>query len=138
MIHQKKKKKKQTFFHSHTCLLSNFLCILFSATLARFWQRKHISSNHFYCDELPGSAPSCSNTHLKQTQIFASAGFAVIASPLLVYYLNMFSTILEIQAAVHLKKCLNNKKSHLHDGIYCNIFQHVSNVVLKVRKVPSA
>nr|XP_009680899.1 PREDICTED: olfactory receptor 1038-like [Struthio camelus australis] len=71
--------------------------------------------NHFYCDDLPLLALSCSNTYTKEMLIFAFASFNVISSLLvvLVSYLLIFSTILKIHSAQGRKKAFSTCASHL-------------------------
>ena len=54
--------------------------------------------NHFYCDDLPLLALSCSDTHIKEILIFAFAGFDMIfsSSIVLTSYLFIITTILRI------------------------------------------
>ncbi|XP_075784923.1 olfactory receptor 8U3-like [Pelodiscus sinensis] len=71
--------------------------------------------NHFYCDDMPLLALSCSNTYLKQVLIFAFAGFDMIASSLIVLisYLFIFSTILRIRSAEGRHKAFSTCASHI-------------------------
>ncbi|XP_006263102.2 olfactory receptor 8U3-like [Alligator mississippiensis] len=71
--------------------------------------------NHFYCDDLPLLALSCSNIHTKQILIFAFAGFDMITSVLIVLisYLYIFSTILRINTVEQRYKAFSTCASHL-------------------------
>ncbi|XP_074854683.1 olfactory receptor 8U3-like [Carettochelys insculpta] len=71
--------------------------------------------NHFYCDDMPLLALTCSNTHTKQVLIFAFAGFDMITSSLIVLisYLFIFSTILRIRSTEGKRKAFSTCTSHL-------------------------
>ncbi|XP_064369379.1 olfactory receptor 8U3-like [Dromaius novaehollandiae] len=71
--------------------------------------------NHFYCDDLPLLALSCSNTYTKEMLIFAFASFDMISSLLivLVSYLYIFSTILKIPSTQGRQKAFGTCASHL-------------------------
>ncbi|XP_062434100.1 olfactory receptor 8U3-like isoform X2 [Rhea pennata] len=71
--------------------------------------------NHFYCDDLPLLALSCSNTYTKEMLIFAFGSFNIISSLLivLVSYLCIFSTIFKIQSTHGRQKAFSTCVSHL-------------------------
>jgi olfactory receptor len=56
--------------------------------------------NHFYCDDLPLLALSCSDTHIKEILIFAFSGFDMICSSsiVLISYLFIISAILRMRS----------------------------------------
>nr|XP_056706964.1 olfactory receptor 1038-like [Euleptes europaea] len=71
--------------------------------------------NHFYCDDLPLLALSCSDTTTKQILIYAFAGFDVICSLLIVLisYIFILSNILRIRSAQSRHKVFSTCSSHL-------------------------
>ncbi|XP_053138873.1 olfactory receptor 1038-like isoform X2 [Hemicordylus capensis] len=71
--------------------------------------------NHFYCDDLPLLALSCSNTNTKQILIYAFAGFDMICSFLIVLisYIYILSAILRIRSAQGRSKAFSTCASHL-------------------------
>ncbi|XP_074854223.1 olfactory receptor 8U3-like [Carettochelys insculpta] len=71
--------------------------------------------NHFFCDDMPLLALSCSSTHTKQVLIFAFGGFGMITSSLIVLisYLFIFSTILRIRSTEGKLKAFSTCTSHL-------------------------
>ncbi|XP_074853287.1 olfactory receptor 8U3-like [Carettochelys insculpta] len=71
--------------------------------------------NHFYCDDMPLLALSCSSTHTKQVLIFAFAGFGMITTSLIVLisYLFIFITILRIRSMEGKLKAFSTCTSHL-------------------------
>ncbi|XP_061468712.1 olfactory receptor 8U3-like [Rhineura floridana] len=71
--------------------------------------------NHFYCDDLPLLALSCSDTSTKQILIYAFAGFNIISSLLIVLisYTFIISAILRISSAQGRYKAFSTCASHL-------------------------
>ncbi|XP_007445537.1 olfactory receptor 1038-like [Python bivittatus] len=71
--------------------------------------------NHFYCDDLPLLALSCSDTSTKQILIYAFAGFDMIFSLLiiLISYMFILSAILRINSAQGRCKAFSTCASHL-------------------------
>ncbi|XP_074853283.1 olfactory receptor 8U3-like [Carettochelys insculpta] len=71
--------------------------------------------NHFFCDDMPLLALSCSSTHTKQVLIFAFAGFGMIVTSLIVLisYLFIFITILRIRSMEGKLKAFSTCTSHL-------------------------
>ncbi|XP_074852170.1 olfactory receptor 8U3-like [Carettochelys insculpta] len=92
-------------------------CVALLQTILTF-QLSFCSSNkinHFYCDDMPLMALSCSSTHTKQVLIFAFAGFDVITTSLIVLisYLFIFFTILRIRSTEGKCKAFSTCTSHL-------------------------
>ncbi|NWJ06837.1 O1038 protein, partial [Crypturellus undulatus] len=71
--------------------------------------------NHFYCDDLPLLALSCSSTYTKEMLIFAFASFTMISSLLvvLISYLHILAIVLKIHSAQGRQKALSTCASHL-------------------------
>ncbi|KAM9219818.1 olfactory receptor 8U3-like [Dugong dugon] len=71
--------------------------------------------NHFYCDELPLLALSCSDTHMKEILIFAFAGFDMIRSSsiVLISYIFIISAILRIRSTQGRRKAISTCGSHM-------------------------
>ncbi|XP_074853288.1 olfactory receptor 8U3-like [Carettochelys insculpta] len=71
--------------------------------------------NHFYCDDMPLLALSCSSTHTKQVLIFAIGGFGMIVTSLiiLISYLFIFITILRIRSMEGKRKAFSTCTSHV-------------------------
>ncbi|XP_048342247.1 olfactory receptor 1038-like isoform X2 [Sphaerodactylus townsendi] len=71
--------------------------------------------NHFYCDDLPLLALSCSDTSTKQILIYVFAGFDMICSLLIVLisYSFILSNILRIRSAQSRQKAFSTCSSHL-------------------------
>lgn len=71
--------------------------------------------NHFYCDDLPLLALSCSDTHMKEILIFAFAGFDMICSSSIVLtsYLFIIDTILRIHSTQGWHKAFSTCDSHM-------------------------
>ncbi|XP_062972948.1 olfactory receptor 8U3-like isoform X1 [Elgaria multicarinata webbii] len=71
--------------------------------------------NHFYCDDLPLLALSCSDTSTKQILIYAFAGFDMICSLLIVLisYTFILFAILRIRSAQGQHKTFSTCASHL-------------------------
>ncbi|XP_066487322.1 olfactory receptor 8U3-like [Tiliqua scincoides] len=71
--------------------------------------------NHFYCDDLPLLALSCSDTSTKQILIYAFAGFDMICSLLIVLisYIFILSAILRIRSTQGRLKAFSTCASHL-------------------------
>ncbi|XP_007957017.1 olfactory receptor 1038 [Orycteropus afer afer] len=71
--------------------------------------------NHFYCDDLPLLALSCSDTHRKEILIFAFAGFDMICSSLIVLisYIFIIAAILKIRSTQGRYKAISTCGSHM-------------------------
>ncbi|XP_023418409.1 olfactory receptor 8U3 [Cavia porcellus] len=71
--------------------------------------------NHFYCDDLPLLALSCSDTHVKEILIFAFAGFDMICSSsiVLISYLFIITAILRIRSTQGRRKAISTCGSHM-------------------------
>ncbi|XP_044540920.1 olfactory receptor 1038-like, partial [Gracilinanus agilis] len=71
--------------------------------------------NHFYCDDIPLIALSCSDTHVKEILIFAFAGFDMICSLLIVIisYVFIIATILRIRSTEGKLKAFSTCGSHI-------------------------
>ncbi|XP_009184310.3 olfactory receptor 5R1 [Papio anubis] len=71
--------------------------------------------NHFYCDDLPLLALSCSDTHMKEILIFAFAGFDMICSSSIVLtsYIFIIAAILRIRSTQGRHKAISTCGSHM-------------------------
>ncbi|XP_004869852.1 olfactory receptor 1038-like [Heterocephalus glaber] len=71
--------------------------------------------NHFYCDDVPLMALSCSDTSLKEILIFIFAGFNMISSliTVLISYLYIVAALLRIQSTKGRRKAFSTCASHL-------------------------
>ncbi|CAH6788382.1 olfactory receptor 1038 [Phodopus roborovskii] len=71
--------------------------------------------NHFYCDDVPLMALSCSDTSIKEILIFIFAGFNMISSltTVLISYLYIVAAILRIQSTEGRYKAFSTCVSHL-------------------------
>ncbi|XP_012309728.2 olfactory receptor 8J1 [Aotus nancymaae] len=71
--------------------------------------------NHFYCDNVPLLALSCSDTYLPETVIFVSAATNVVGSLIivLVSYFNIALSILKIRSSEGRKKAFSTCVSHM-------------------------
>ncbi|XP_070343332.1 olfactory receptor 8U3 [Equus asinus] len=71
--------------------------------------------NHFYCDDLPLLALSCSDTHMKEILIFAFAGFDMICSSSIVLtsYIFIIAAILRIHSTQGRRKAISTCGSHM-------------------------
>ncbi|XP_004717912.1 olfactory receptor 1038 [Echinops telfairi] len=71
--------------------------------------------NHFYCDDLPLLALSCSDTHVKEILIFAFAGFDMICSSsiVLISYIFIIAAILRIRSNQGRRKVMSTCGSHM-------------------------
>ncbi|XP_027715757.1 olfactory receptor 1038-like [Vombatus ursinus] len=71
--------------------------------------------NHFYCDDIPLLALSCSDTHVKEILIFAFAGFDMISSLLIVIisYVFIIGAILRIHSTEGRLKAFSTCGSHM-------------------------
>ena len=71
--------------------------------------------NHFYCDDLPLLALSCSDTRMKEILIFAFAGFDMICSSSIVLtsYLFIITAILRIRSTQGRLKAISTCGSHM-------------------------
>ncbi|XP_002755310.3 olfactory receptor 8U3 [Callithrix jacchus] len=71
--------------------------------------------NHFYCDDLPLLALSCSDTHMKEILIFAFAGFDMICSSSIVLtsYIFIIAAILRIRSTQGRHKAISTCSSHM-------------------------
>ncbi|XP_066216553.1 olfactory receptor 8U3 [Saccopteryx leptura] len=70
--------------------------------------------NHFYCDDIPLLALSCSDTRMKEILIFAFAGFDMICSSSIVTsYLFIIAAILRIRSTQGQRKAISTCGSHM-------------------------
>ncbi|XP_003920139.1 olfactory receptor 8J1 [Saimiri boliviensis] len=71
--------------------------------------------NHFYCDNVPLLALSCSDTYLPETVVFVSAATNVVGSLIivLVSYFNIVLSILKIRSSEGRKKTFSTCASHM-------------------------
>ncbi|XP_005577943.3 olfactory receptor 8J1 [Macaca fascicularis] len=71
--------------------------------------------NHFYCDNVPLLALSCSDTYLPETVVFISAATNVVGSLIivLVSYFNIVLSILKIRSSEGRKKAFSTCASHM-------------------------
>ncbi|XP_064145063.1 olfactory receptor 8U3-like [Loxodonta africana] len=71
--------------------------------------------NHFYCDDLPLLALSCSDTHMKEILIFTFAGFDMICSSsvVLISYVFIIAAILRIHSTQGRRKVISTCGSHM-------------------------
>ncbi|XP_004484704.1 olfactory receptor 8U3 [Dasypus novemcinctus] len=71
--------------------------------------------NHFYCDDLPLLALSCSDTHMKEILIFAFAGFDMICSSsvVLISYIFIIAAIIRIRSTQGRRKAISTCGSHM-------------------------
>uniref|UniRef100_A0A8C6R2E0 Olfactory receptor n=1 Tax=Nannospalax galili TaxID=1026970 RepID=A0A8C6R2E0_NANGA len=105
------------------CLLLVFLTYLYSFCTATVvtvsvFSVSYCSSNiinHYYCDNLPLLALSCSNTYIPEVIIFISAGTNMFfsLSIILVSYFNIVLSILRIRSSEGRKKAFSTCASHI-------------------------
>ncbi|XP_032138291.1 olfactory receptor 8J1 [Sapajus apella] len=71
--------------------------------------------NHFYCDNVPLLALSCSDTYLPETVVFVSAATNVVGSLIivLVSYFNIALSILKIRSSEGRRKAFSTCASHM-------------------------
>ncbi|XP_024433078.1 olfactory receptor 8U3 [Desmodus rotundus] len=71
--------------------------------------------NHFYCDDIPLLALSCSDTHMKEILIFAFAGFDMICSSsiVLISYIFIITSIIRIRSTQGRRKAISTCGSHM-------------------------
>uniref|UniRef100_A0A2K5KT83 Olfactory receptor n=1 Tax=Cercocebus atys TaxID=9531 RepID=A0A2K5KT83_CERAT len=71
--------------------------------------------NHFYCDNVPLLALSCSDTYLPETVVFISAATNVVGSLIivLVSYFNIVLSIQKIRSSEGRKKAFSTCASHM-------------------------
>nr|XP_011721687.1 olfactory receptor 8J1 [Macaca nemestrina] len=71
--------------------------------------------NHFYCDNVPLLALSCSDTYLPETVVFISAATNMVGSLIivLVSYFNIVLSILKIRSSEGRKKAFSTCASHM-------------------------
>lgn len=71
--------------------------------------------NHFYCDNVPLLALSCSDTYFPETVVFISAATNVVGSLIivLVSYFNIVLSILKIRSSEGRKKAFSTCASHM-------------------------
>ncbi|XP_027701564.1 olfactory receptor 8J3-like [Vombatus ursinus] len=71
--------------------------------------------NHFYCDNVPLLALSCSDTHLPETIVFISAAINILFSMtiVLVSYFHIILAILRIRSIEGRKKAFSTCASHM-------------------------
>ncbi|XP_040351748.1 olfactory receptor 8J2-like [Herpailurus yagouaroundi] len=105
------------------CLLLVSLTYLYSLTTALtvtscVFSVSYCSSNvinHFYCDNVPLLALSCSNTHIPETVVFTSAGTNLLFSMIIVLisYFNIILAILRIRSSEGRQKAFSTCASHM-------------------------
>ncbi|XP_028635172.1 olfactory receptor 8J3-like [Grammomys surdaster] len=105
------------------CLLLVFLTYLFSFVTATVvtpcvFSVSYCSSNvinHFYCDNVPLLALSCSDTHLPETVVFFFSATNLFFSMIivLVSYFNIILAILRIRSSEGRKKAFSTCASHM-------------------------
>ncbi|XP_049746346.1 olfactory receptor 8J2-like [Elephas maximus indicus] len=71
--------------------------------------------NHFYCDNVPLLALSCSDTYIPDTTVFMLSGIDLFFSLIIVLisYFNIFLTVLRIQSSEGRQKAFSTCASHL-------------------------
>ncbi|XP_049746216.1 olfactory receptor 8J2-like [Elephas maximus indicus] len=105
------------------CLLLVSLTYLFSLTTALtvssfVFSVSYCSSNvinHFYCDNIPLLALSCSDTYIPETAVFTFSGINLFFSLIIVLisYLNIVLAILRIQSSEGRQKAFSTCASHM-------------------------
>ncbi|XP_058546665.1 olfactory receptor 8J2-like isoform X2 [Neofelis nebulosa] len=105
------------------CLLLVSLTYLYSLTTALtvtscVFSVSYCSSNvinHFYCDNVPLLALSCSNTHIPETVVFTSAGINLLFSMIIVLisYFNIIFAISRIRSSEGRQKAFSTCASHM-------------------------
>ncbi|XP_049746475.1 olfactory receptor 8J2-like [Elephas maximus indicus] len=105
------------------CLLLVSLIYLYSLTTALtvsscVFSMSYCSSNvinHFYCDNVPLLALSCSDTYIPDTTVFMLSGIDLFFSLIIVLisYFNIVLTILRIQSSEGRQKAFSTCASHL-------------------------
>ncbi|XP_077625796.1 olfactory receptor 8J2-like [Crocuta crocuta] len=105
------------------CLLLVSLTYLYSLTTALtvtscVFSVSYCSSNvinHFYCDNVPLLALSCSDTYIPETVVFSSAGINLLFSMviLLISYFNIVLAILRIRSSEGQRKAFSTCASHM-------------------------
>ncbi|XP_044116980.1 olfactory receptor 8J2-like isoform X1 [Neovison vison] len=105
------------------CILLVSLTYLYSLTTALtvsscVFSMSYCSSNvidHFYCDNVPLLALSCSDTYLPETVVFTSAGTNLFFSLIIVLtsYFNIVLAILRIRSSEGRRKAFSTCASHM-------------------------
>ncbi|XP_032215304.1 olfactory receptor 8J2-like [Mustela erminea] len=105
------------------CLLLVSLTYLYSLTTALtvsscVFSMSYCSSNvidHFYCDNVPLLALSCSDTYIPETVVFTSAGTNLFFSLIIVLtsYFNIVLAILRIRSSEGRRKAFSTCASHM-------------------------
>ncbi|XP_075404282.1 olfactory receptor 8J2-like [Tenrec ecaudatus] len=105
------------------CLLLLSLTYLYSLTTALtvsscVFSVSYCSSNvinHFYCDNVPLMALSCSDTYIPETVVFILSGINLFSSQIivLVSYFNIVLAILRIQSSEGRQKSFSTCASHM-------------------------
>ncbi|XP_059014898.1 olfactory receptor 8J2-like [Mustela lutreola] len=105
------------------CILLVSLTYLYSLTTALtvsscVFSMSYCSSNvidHFYCDNVPLLALSCSDTYIPETVVFTSAGTNLFFSLIIVLtsYFNIVLAILRIQSSEGRRKAFSTCASHM-------------------------
>ncbi|XP_064145192.1 olfactory receptor 8J2-like [Loxodonta africana] len=105
------------------CLLLASLIYLYSLTTALtvsscVFSVSYCSSNvinHFYCDNVPLLALSCSDTYIPETAVFTFSGIDLLFSMIIVLisYFNIALAILRIQSSEGRQKAFSTCASHL-------------------------
>ncbi|XP_074904781.1 olfactory receptor 5T7-like [Buteo buteo] len=86
--------------------------------------------NHFFCDGPPLLALSCSDTHVNEVMVSAVVGFNVLSTTvfILVSYLSVLSTVLQIHSVAGRHKAFSTCASHLVSiALYygCSLFMYL-------------
>ncbi|XP_077625800.1 olfactory receptor 8J2 [Crocuta crocuta] len=105
------------------CLLLVSLTYLYSLTTALtvtscVFSVSYCSSNvinHFYCDNVPLLALSCSNTYIPETAVFTFSGINLLFSMVIVLisYFNIVLAILRIRSSEGRRKAFSTCASHM-------------------------
>ncbi|XP_047548193.1 olfactory receptor 8J2-like [Lutra lutra] len=105
------------------CILLVSLTYLYSLTTALtvsscVFSMSYCSSNvidHFYCDNVPLLALSCSDTYIPETVVFTSAGTNLFFSMIIVLtsYFNIVLAILRIRSSEGRRKAFSTCASHM-------------------------
>uniref|UniRef100_G3TT94 Olfactory receptor n=1 Tax=Loxodonta africana TaxID=9785 RepID=G3TT94_LOXAF len=104
------------------CLLLVSLIYLYSLSVALtvssgVFSMSYCSSNvinHFYCDNVPLLALSCSDTYIPETTVFTFSGIDLLFSVIIVLisYFNIVLTVLRIQSSEGRQKAFSTCASH--------------------------
>ncbi|XP_036989853.1 olfactory receptor 8J2-like [Artibeus jamaicensis] len=138
---------------SQICLLLVSLTHLYSLTSALtasscVFSMSYCSSNvinHFYCDNIPLLALSCSDTYVPETAVFTFSGINLIFSIMIVLisYFNIILAILRIRSSEGRHKAFSTCASHLmavavfYGTLLFMYFQPRTNLSLDTDKMAS-